>query len=137
MSTLADPAGHDGWLLPAVRFAAMPHVKDQHHDLIVVDLVQDSPVTGPDSPGPRITDQLRGLSWPGILCEPVDRARNLLLNRTIEPLERLTGSITEDDLVSHRLQASLSLDLIPRDKRLAFFYSGASLAGCSGVSEVF
>jgi hypothetical protein len=62
---------------------------------------------------------------------------NLLLNHPIKPVERLTGAITEDDLVSQRLQADLSLDLIPRDKRLASFYAGTSLAGGSGVSEVF
>jgi len=115
----------------------MPHVKDQHHDLIVVDLVQDSPVTGPDSPGSGIPHQLRGLSWPWILCQPVNGAPNLLLNRTIKSFEGLTGLIANNDLVSHRLQASLRLDLIPRYYRLALFNAGASLASCSGVSEVF
>ena len=63
-----DPPGQGGCRLPAVCLAAMLHIKDQHHDLIVVDLVKDSPVTGPDSPGSRIADQLRGLSGPRILA---------------------------------------------------------------------
>jgi hypothetical protein len=115
----------------------MPHIKNQHHDLIVMDLVEDSPVTGPDSPGPGIPDQLCGLSWPGILCQPVNRATNLLLNHMIKPGERLASLIAKDDLVGHRLQASFSLDLIPRHQRLALFKAGASIASCSGVSEVF
>ena len=59
-----DPPGQGGCRLPAVCLAAMLHIKDQHHYLIVVDLVKDPPVTGPDSPGARIADQLRGLSGP-------------------------------------------------------------------------
>jgi hypothetical protein len=62
----------------------------------------------------------------------------LLLDRTVKALERLTGLVAEDDLVCHGLlQASLSLDLIPGDKRLASLDAGASLTGCGSISEVF
>ena len=56
----------------------MLHIEDQDHDLVVADLVQDSPVTGPHSPGPWIPDKLRGLSWPGIFRKPVNHASYLL-----------------------------------------------------------
>ena len=45
----------------------MLHIKDQDHDLVVADFVQDPPITGTHSPGPRIPDKLCGLSWPGIV----------------------------------------------------------------------
>jgi hypothetical protein len=112
------------------------YIEDQHHDLIVVDLVQDSPVTGPDPPGPRISHKLGGLSWPGILGKPVDDTPDLMPDRAVEALKCLTGLIAEDDLVNHRLHASLGLDLIPRDKRLARFDAGASFTSCGGISEV-
>jgi hypothetical protein len=86
---------------------------------------------------PRISHQLRGLSWPRILRKPVDNPPHPLLNYSIKPFERLTGLIAEDDLVNHRLEASLSLDLIPRDKYLARSDAGAGVAGGGGISEVF
>ena len=102
-------------VMAAISLAAVLHIEDQDHDFVVVNLVQDPPVTGPDSPRPRIPDKLRCLSWPGIFCKPVDDARHLLPDRTIKPLECLTRLVAEDDLINHRLQASFSLDLIPRD----------------------
>jgi len=107
------------------------------HYLIVVNLIQNSPVAGPDSPCPRIPYKLCGLSRTGILRQSVNDAARLLLDRAVKALECLTRLVAEDDLVGHRLQASLSLDLVPGDNRLARFDAGASLAGCSGVSEVF
>ena len=57
-------------------------------------------------------------------------------DHAVESLQCLTGLIAEDDLVNHRLQASLGLDLIPRDERLARFDAGASLTSYGGISEV-
>lgn len=85
----------------AIRLAAMLHIEDQHYDLVIVGLVQNSPVADPNSPCPRISHQLRGLSWPRILRKPVDNPPHPLLNYTIKPFERLTGLIAEDDLVNH------------------------------------
>ena len=59
----------------------MFHIKDQDHDLVVADFVQDPPITGTHSPGPRIPDKLCGLSWPGIVREPVNHASHLLADR--------------------------------------------------------
>jgi len=86
----------------AVRFAALLHIEDQDHD-VVVDLVQDPPVTGPHSPGPRIPDKLRGLSWPGIVRKPVNHASHLLADHAVKLLECLTRLIAEDDFISHWL----------------------------------
>ena len=80
----------DELLTAAIGIAAMLHIKDQDHDLVVADLVQDPPVTGPHSPGPRIPDKLRGLSWPGIVRKPINHASHLLADRAVKPLERLT-----------------------------------------------
>jgi hypothetical protein len=114
----------------------MLHIKDQDHDLVVADFVQDPPVTGPHSPGPRIPDKLRGLSWPGIVRKPINHASHLLADRAVKPLERLTRFVAEDDVISHWLQAGFRLDLIPRDKRLARFDAGAGLPGRSGIGKV-
>lgn len=51
-----DGNAEDGLLTAAVGLAAMLYVKDQDYGLVVADLVQDPPVTGPHSPGPRIPD---------------------------------------------------------------------------------
>ena len=81
----------------------MLYIKDQYDDLIVVNLIQDSPGTGPDSPRPRIPYKLCGLSRTGILRQPVNDTPRLLLDRAIKALECLTRLVAEDDLVSHRL----------------------------------
>lgn len=121
----------------AIGFTAMLHIEDEEDDLIVVNLVQYSPVTSPDSPRPRIPHKLCSLPRPRILPKPVNNAPHLLPDCAVEPLECLTRLVAEDDLVGHRLQASLSLDLIPWDKRLARFDAGASLTCCGRVGEVF
>ena len=114
----------------------MLHIEDQDQDLIVVDLVQDPPVTGPHSPGPRIPDKLRGLSWPRIFRKPVNHASRLLADHPVKPLERLTRLVADDDFINHWLQASFRLDLIPRDNRLTRFDAGTGLTGRSTIGKV-
>lgn len=101
-----------------------------------MDLVQDPPVTGPHSPGPRIPDELRGLSWPGIARKPVNQASHLLAERAVKPLKCLTRLVAEDDVISDWLQASFRPDLIPWYKRLARFDARAGLPGCSSIGKV-
>jgi len=113
----------------------MLHIKDQDHDL-VADFVQDPPITGTHSPGPRIPDKLCGLSWPGIVREPVNHASHLLADRPVKPLECLTRLVAEDDFINHWLQASFRLDLIPRDKRLARVDARAGLAGRGSIGKI-
>jgi hypothetical protein len=114
----------------------MLHIKDQNHDLVVADFVQDPPVAGTYSPGPRIPDKLCGLSWPGIVRKPVNHASHLLADRAVKPLECFTRLVAEDNLINHWLQASFRLDLIPRDKRLARFDAGTGLTGRSSIGEI-
>ena len=114
----------------------MLHIKDQDHDLVVANFVQDPPITGTDSPGPRIPDKLCGLSWPGIVRKPVNHASHLLADHAVKPLECLTRLVAEDDFINHWLQASFRLDLIPRDKRLARIDAGAGLAGRSSIGKI-
>lgn len=130
-------SGRGVMLMAAVGSAPVPYVEDQYRDLLVVDFLQDSPGTGPYPPRPRVAHKLRGLPWPEVLREPVNDAPYLLADGTIKPIERGAGIIAEDDLVSHRLQASLSLDLLPRYERFARFDAGPGFTGCGGVGKVF
>jgi hypothetical protein len=52
-------------------------IKDQDHESVIVNLVQDAPGTSPHAPRARITYELSGLSGPGILREPVDNPADL------------------------------------------------------------
>jgi hypothetical protein len=50
----------------------VPHIEDQDDKPVVVDLVEDPPVTSSDTPGSWIAYQLRGLAGVRVLREPVD-----------------------------------------------------------------
>src|SRR5260370_40286847 len=58
----------------SVDFAPMPDVEDQDDKPVVVDLVQDSPVTRSDTPLPEVTYKVSGLAGICALGErPDDR----------------------------------------------------------------
>jgi len=61
----------------------MADVEDQDHELAIVNLVEDPPVTCADTPRPRVAHQLGGLPRPGILREPVDNPLYPLPSRAI------------------------------------------------------
>jgi hypothetical protein len=82
----SDGNADDELLATAIGLAAMLHIKDQDHDLVVANFVQDPPITGTHSPGPRIPDKLRGLSWPRIFRKPVNHASHLLADHAVKPL---------------------------------------------------
>jgi hypothetical protein len=83
-----------------IGLAAMLHIKDQGHDLVVANFVQDPPITGTHSPGPRIPDKLCGPSWPGIVRKPVNHASHLLADYAVKPIECLTRLVAEDDFIN-------------------------------------
>jgi hypothetical protein len=56
----------------------MPDIEDQDHEPVVVNLVEDPPVSSPDTPRAGIADELCGLPRPGIFRKPVDDASDLL-----------------------------------------------------------
>ena len=123
-------------LVAAVYRAAVSDIEDQDDELIVVDLVQDPPGTGPDPPCARVADELASLPRVGIFRKPVGNPLHLPLYGTIKPLECLAGVFAEDHFVGHWSQACISLDLLPRDERLTCVDAGTGLTSCGSIGEV-
>lgn len=104
----------------AVSLAAVPDVKHEDDELVIMDLVQDAPVTRPHPPSTGIADKLGGLAGARIVNEAINSAPHLLLDGFVQSPERSARLVAQNDLVGHaeRLQPGFGLDVIPGDERL-------------------
>src|SRR5271165_147254 len=98
------PAGDraSGSARSVIPAAAMHNVEDQDHELAVVDLIQDAPVTSPHPPCTRVAHERSSLRWPRVLAEPFDDGLHPPLDALVQPAECLPRLVAEYDLAGHR-----------------------------------
>lgn len=79
----------------------MPDVQDEYQELVLLDLVDDSVVTGPDSPFARAADQPRRGWRTRILGEELDGCLDASTDVRIELAQLPSRGRGQGDLVSH------------------------------------
>lgn len=116
----------------------MSDLHDQDDEPVVLDFVQDAPVTYADTECARLPDDGPDARWPGINGQSVNSGGNSFANRLVQFAKRLAGALLDLDPKGHglSLEPSFGLGLLPGDNGLTSLASGAGCAYVSRVSQI-